>query len=212
MSGKTIIFDMDGTLMDSGRGLMNGVKYTLQQLGYPEPDSQTLRKFVGPPIREGLLRYGMPAELVPKGMQIAVNRYSSVGKFEADVYPGIEEMLAKLQKLGHSLYVATSKPEHLAVEILEKFGLAPYFTKICGADWSVARDTKDSVIRYLLENAGQQDEIVMVGDTVFDVTGAAAHGIPTIGVTWGYGGREEMRQAGAIAIADTTDELYEFLK
>ena len=209
---KYILFDLDGTLIDTGEGIMNSVAYTLERLGLPVPDRQTLRAFVGPPVREGFLKYGLPRQQLAQAMELCLGRYSTLGKWEAQPYPGMEQLLEKLLERSCKLCVATSKPENLAVEILEKFGLAGFFTIICGADWSQSRDTKDSVIRYLLEQVPEGARLVMVGDTVFDVTGAAAHGIPAIGVAWGYGDPEELRQAGALAIAATPEALPGLLK
>lgn len=209
---KCDIFDLDGTLLDTGEGIMNSVTFALKQLGLPVPDRQRLREFVGPPVREGFLRYGLPREQLGQAMELCVGRYSTVEKWAARPYPGMETLLHQLLAEGHRLYVATSKPETLAVEILEKFGLAPFFTDICGADWSVSRDTKDAVLRHLLGRIPEGAQMVMVGDTVFDITGAAAHGIPAIGVAWGYGDLEEMRSAGAVAIAADTRALFGLLK
>ena len=113
---------------------------------------------------------------------------------------------------GYRLFVATSKPEVTAVEVMEHFDLAKYFTRICGADLDWARNNKDQVIAYLLEQTPEQRPRLMVGDTAYDVTGAAAHGISTIGVAWGYGDVSEMRQAGAIAIAENPDHLLQLIR
>ena len=121
-------------------------------------------------------------------------------------------MLANLQALGHDLYVATSKPEDTALEIMDHFGLSKYFTRICGATMDEARNSKDKVIAYLLDTCGRGENIVMVGDTVYDVVGAKAHHIPTIGVAWGYGNVEDMEHAGAQAIAYDVPQLFELLK
>ena len=113
--------------------------------------------------------------------------------------------------MGFLLYVATSKPETTAVEILEHFDLAKSFDRICGADLEKKRNSKDAVIEYLLGLAGSDADMIMVGDTEYDVLGAAAHGIPTIGVSWGYGDVAAMRAAGAKAIADTMQALEAYL-
>jgi len=109
------------------------------------------------------------------------------------------------------LFVATSKPETTAVEILYKYELAQYFELICGATLDGTRSHKADVIAYLLNKIGSQEHAIMVGDTEFDVLGAAAHGIPTIGVAWGYGKVAAMEQAGAMAIAHTMEELLNFI-
>ena len=209
---KCVLFDLDGTLLDTGEGIMNSVAYALEQLGLSVPDRQALREFVGPPIREGFRKFGLPPARIGQAMQLCLERYNTVGKLEARPYPGVETLLKRLLAEGRSLYVATSKPENLAVEILERFGLAPFFTGICGADWSVSRDTKDAVLRDLLERIPAGARLVMVGDTVFDVIGAGVHGISTIGVAWGYGSAEEMLSAGAAAIAADPQALLALLR
>ena len=139
-------------------------------------------------------------------------RYTTVGKFENTPYPGIRELLEALTERGYVLFVATSKPEDMSLEILEHFDLARYFRQICGASLDASRSSKEDVIAYLLEHNGRDGKMIMVGDTKFDVLGAKAHGIPAVGVTWGYGKREQMCQAGAAAIVDTPAQLLEILE
>ena len=208
---KMILFDLDGTLTDSGEGIMNCAVYTLKHYGLPIPTEAELRTFVGPPLTESFARFGVPAEQLEEAVRIYRSRYIPIGKFENHPYPGIEELLEKLNRDGYKLYVATSKPEAVSIEILEHFDLAKYFVKICGASSDLARNTKEAVIAYLLEECGTGDTIVMVGDTAFDVRGAKVHGIPTIAVSWGYGLEEDMLQAGAAAIVHSMDELYQLL-
>ena len=208
---KTILFDLDGTLTDSGEGIINCASLVLEHFGLPVPDRQTMRVFVGPPLHETFVKFGVPDEKADEAVKVYRSRYHTVGKFENTPYPGIREILARLQTEGHRLLVATSKPEALSIEILEKFDLAKYFHRICGASMDRSRSTKENVIAYLLKENGTSDNMIMVGDTAFDVIGAAAHGIPTIGVSWGYGEVADMEKAGAIAIVYTTDDLYELL-
>jgi len=211
MKQKHILFDLDGTLTDSGEGIMNCARLALEHYGIPIPSEKEMRTFVGPPLHESFIRFGVPVEEADNAIKIYRSRYLTVGKYENFPYPGIPEMLAKLQREGHKLYVATSKPESTALDILEHFHLTNYFTIICGASMDKSRSTKADVIAYLLAQAGQVENCVMVGDTAFDVLGAKAHGIPTIGVSWGYGLVEDMRDAGAAAIAGNPRELYEIL-
>lgn len=208
---KAILFDLDGTLTDSGEGIINCAVYTFEQFGLPVPSREALRVIVGPPLRESLIRFGIPEDQVEEGIRVYRSRYIPIGKFENEPYPGIRELLEKLLADGHKLYVATSKPEATAIEILQHFDLAKYFVRICGASSDLIRNTKAQVIEYLLELNGNTENAVMVGDTAFDVLGAKAHGIPTIGVSWGYGENQDMVDAGAIGIAETMDDLYEML-
>ena len=209
---KAILFDLDGTLTDSGEGIMNCAKLALEYYGLPIPSEAELRTFVGPPLHESFIRFGVPAEEADNAIKIYRSRYIPIGKFENHPYEGIREVLEKLNALGHTLYVATSKPEAMSVEILEQFDLAKYFHIISGASFDRSRSSKEDVIAYLLDQCGDYEEKIMVGDTAFDVIGAKAHGIPTVGVSWGYGKVEDLEQAGAVSIAHTMEELFEALR
>lgn len=211
MPSKSIFFDLDGTLTDSGPGIMNCAKMTLEHYGIPVSDMSVLRTVVGPPLDQSFRRFGIPEENIEEAIKVYRSRYLTVGMYENNPYPGIEELLQKLQKDGFDLYVATSKPETTSVQILEHFGLAKFFTRICGAAMDLSRNSKESVIAYLLETCGTAGSAVMVGDTAYDVIGAKAHGIPTIGVSWGYGLVEDMQKSGAVAIAENVSELYDLL-
>lgn len=206
-----IFFDLDGTLTDSSEGITKCAQLALRHFGIEIEDRTTLTDFIGPPLRDTFPRRGVPADRVEEAVAKFRQRYLTVGKFENAPYPGIRDVLEVLKNQGYSLYVATSKPEETAKEILEKFDLARYFDVICGADMAGLRDEKDKVIAWLLSQIPREETIVMVGDTDFDVLGAKAHKIPCIGVTWGFGSRESMEQAGAIAVVDTMAELAEKL-
>ena len=208
MTKKAIFFDLDGTLTDSGEGIMNCAKLALEHYGLPIPTEAELRTFVGPPLHDSFIRFGVPAEEADNAIRIYRSRYIPIGKFENHPYEGIREVLEKLKALGHTLYVATSKPEKFAIQILEHFGLSQYFERICGASTDSSRNKKDQVIEYLLSLCGNEQPIIMVGDTHFDVLGAAVFRIPTIGVTWGYGTRESMADVGAAAIVENMEQLY----
>lgn len=209
---KAILFDLDGTLTDSGEGIINCAELALRHYGIPIPSREEMRVFIGPPLRDTFIKFGVPEDKAEEAIEIYRSRYIPVGKYENHPYPGIRELLEKLRDQGHQLYVATSKPEGMSVDILEHFDLAKYFTRICGATLDSSRSSKSAVIAYLLEQCGGVSEAVMVGDTHFDIIGAKAHGMPAIGVSWGYGKLEDMENAGAAAIAHTTDELFDLLQ
>lgn len=209
---KTILFDLDGTLTDSGEGIINCVIYALKYFGLPVPERESLRYFVGPPLHESFVKQGVPAARAEEAVAVYRERYVPIGMFENSPYPGIREVLRELYDAGHTLYVASSKPEWMCVQILEHFDLAKYFTQICGASMDTSRSSKEAVIAYLIAQNGRSDNMVMVGDTKFDVVGAKEHNIPCIGVSWGYGTIEDMQNAGAASIAYTMDELLDFLQ
>ena len=204
---KTILFDLDGTITDSGQGIINCVELALDHYGIQVSNREELRVFVGPPLRDTFLKFGIPEGEVENAISIYRSRYIPVGIFENDPYPGIRGVLQKLRAAGHRLCIATSKPESMAYTVLDHFDLTQYFDLICGATLDKSRDCKEAVIAYLLQQSPVGQEVIMVGDTHFDVLGAASHGIPTIGVSWGYGTVEDMLRAGAVSVVDTMDEL-----
>ena len=208
---KSILFDLDGTLTDSGEGIINCAILALEHFGCPIPSREEMRVFVGPPLHESFIRHGVPADQAEEAIRIYRSRYIPIGAYENTPYPGIRELLEALKAKGHKLYVATSKPEEMSIKILEHFDLAKYFDQICGATMDISRSSKEAVIAYLLEQNGCSDNMIMVGDTKFDILGASAHGIPAIGVSWGYGRVEEMQAAGAAAIACSMEELLALL-
>ena len=204
---KNILFDLDGTLTDSGEGIINCAILALEHFGLPIPSREALRVIVGPPLDQSFIRFGVPADRTDEAIRVYRSRYTTVGKFENYPYPGIRETLQALKAAGHRLFVATSKPEPQAKEILAHFELSHYFEQIAGATLDGSRSHKADVITYLLSLTGDVGQTLMVGDTAYDVLGAAEHGIPTIGVSWGYGEIADMEKAGAIAIAHTMEEM-----
>ena len=208
---KKILFDLDGTLTDSGEGIMHCAELTLQHYGLPIPSCTEMRIIVGPPLKDSFLRMGIASEELDNAVEYYRKHYLAVGQFENAPYPGIQVVLAKLKAEGNKLYVATSKPEAMAQNILRHFQMDGYFEIICGAVSDRNRSTKETVIAHLLTQLENKEDMVMVGDTIYDVNGAAFHRIPCVAVTWGYGVVEDMQAAGA-TIAHAMNELYELLK
>ena len=207
MTKKAIFFDLDGTVTDSGEGIMNCATLALEHFGIPIPSREEMRVFVGPPLDQTFIKFGVPADKTDEAIKVFRSRYTTVGKFENFPYPGIRETLQALKAQGHRLFVATSKPEVLANEVLDHFDLSGYFEQIAGATLDGSRSHKADVITYLLGLTGDVGQTIMVGDTAYDVLGAAQHGISTIGVSWGYGEVADMENAGAIAIAHSMEEM-----
>lgn len=213
MKRNYILFDLDGTLTDSSEGITNAVVYALEHYGIHE-NKKNLRKFIGPPLRDSFQEYyGFSPQKAAEAVEKYREYYNAGGMFENQVYPGIPRLLNRLNGAGKTLIVATSKPEGLARKILEHFELASCFYDIQGADLEGDREKKEDVIRYVLEKHGVTDteDVVMVGDRRHDVEGAAAFGIPCIGVLYGFGSREELERAEARWIAEDVGELEKLL-
>ena len=211
MKHTTVLFDLDGTITDSGAGVMHGMEIALAHYGLPIPDRQALRVIIGPPLRDSFIHFGIKPEDTEEALRVYRKFYVADGWLENSVYPGLDHVLKSLKEYGCRVYVATSKPEHMAKHILEHFNLAQYFDLICGASEDSTRDSKSEVIQYLLDQIEPDESIIMVGDTHYDVEGAAAFHIPTIGVDWGYGENEDMIKAGAVAIAKDAAHLLQLL-
>ena len=212
---KIILFDLDGTLTESGEGITKSVRYALEKMGKPEPDLQKLRVFVGPPLTEQFMIYaGMSREEAERAVSYYRERYSVVGIFENRPYPGIPEMLRSLREKGFLLAVASSKNVEAVDRVLEHFALKEYFDEAVGSELDGRRSRKADVIEEALrrfEEKGHREQAIMVGDKEHDVIGARETGIPCVAVTYGYGTIEELENAGASKIVHTVNQLQEYL-
>ena len=210
-----ILFDLDGTLTDSAQGVINGVLHACEQLGIEPPESDVIQKFLGPPLSHSFREYaGVEPDAITDAVRIYREYYDEVGKYENRVFEGIPELLTELVNQGKRLAVATSKVDYAAVSILEHFNLDHHFDVIAGADVSgELRGTKAGVIAHALEELRMCDgtSVVMIGDREHDIFGAQAHDLPSIGVTWGYGSREELEMAEATQIVDSIEGLTDYL-
>ena len=207
----SVLFDLDGTLTDSGPGITKAASYALEKLGMGTHAPSTLDYFVGPPLSWSFAKAGVSEDLIEEAIRLYRVYDLDKGKWENSPYDGIAALLTRLQEEGFRLFVATSKPEALSMEILRRFDLDRYFEIIAGATNDHTRENKNDVIRYLLEKTGDTGKTIMVGDTEFDVKGAADLKIGCIGVSWGYGSIENMKKAGAVGIAATPEKLYDLL-
>ncbi|HEL1811895.1 HAD family hydrolase [Streptococcus suis] len=210
---QTILFDLDGTLTDSGQGILNSVAYALEKMGIEEPDTANLNRFIGPPLYESFSRF---YQLSPEDTQSAVDAFrvyfKEKGMFENQLYPGIIPLLEELRTAGKTLVIATSKPEIFAKQILEHFGIAHYFDVIAGASLDSSRISKADVIGYAINQLEAfPKHAVMIGDREHDIEGARMHQLPAIGVLYGYGSNQEFEKAGATMIVETVQDLKKVL-
>lgn len=208
---RVVLLDLDGTLTDSAPGIVNCLGYALDALGVQHPDDATIRTFLGPPLAVTFREhFGMDDAMIALAIERYRERYHDVGLFENTVYDGIPAMLDAINAAGITMAVATSKPTVSATRILEHFGLDTHLAFIGGAELDRSRDTKALVIGHVLDALGldpTDDSIVMVGDREHDIHGAAEHGIPGIGVLWGYGDEAELRRAGAVSVTASPSAL-----
>jgi len=210
----SILFDLDGTIVDSAPGITASLAYTFEQLGLPVPSPAELVAYVGPPILDSFRDLaGFTPHESQRALDIYRVHYIETGVFDATVYPGIPELLKAIHDSGTPLSLATSKPETPATLILRHYDLLEYFDVITGASDDEVRSAKADVVEEALKRltaiGADISRPVMVGDRHHDVVGAAAHDVPTIFVRWGYGAPAE--EVGTIGVADTADELTRLL-
>jgi phosphoglycolate phosphatase len=216
---STVLFDLDGTLTDSGLGIGRSVAFALDALGKPALSDAQLRSFVGPPLPESFAAVGLDKVLIDQAIGKYREYFATTGMFENAVYPGIEPLLASLRHAGTRLAVATSKPEVFARRIVDHFGLTSYFDHVAGSGLDGSHRHKADVIALALAALGFDADsdpevragICMVGDRAHDAVGAAAHGLDFIGVAWGYAAPGELAEAGARDVAGTPSELSRLL-
>jgi len=209
-----VFFDLDGTLVDSGEGIMNSFVYALGKMGLPVPEKSVLGRYVGPPLLETFSKsFGLPEEKVRPAIAFYREYYREKGVFQNRKYDGVEKMLSDLKSAGTRLAVATSKPEPYAVQVVAGLGLAGYFDVVAGSKLDESRAAKNEVIEYAAERMGITDMsgIVMVGDTRYDAEGAKKAGVRAVGVSYGYGSEKELEDAGAEFIARDPGEVTRYL-
>ena len=212
---RLLMFDFDGTLFDTGPGVMNCVRYALEKLGIAENDQTRLRKFIGPPLADMFQElYGLDEVGAREAVRLYRERYQPTGIWECEPYPGISELLDHLKIAGYSLAVATSKPTPSASRILVRYGLDRKFDFVCGSEFDGTRSTKSEVIAEVLRRfglTGMPEQVLMIGDRKYDVVGASAFGVACLGVRYGYSDPGELEEAGAIAVVDTVSDLEQYL-
>ncbi len=214
---QAILFDLDGTLTDSREGITRCVQYALHAMGIEEPDLKKLEAFVGPPLdRSFMENYQMDQETAWKAVEKFRERFATVGIYENRVYPGVPEMLRALKEAGRTVAVASSKPQVFIKEVLRYFALQEYFDVVVGSELDGTRTDKEEVIAEALRQLGIGDKIrrsegVMVGDRKFDIQGARAHGLTSVGVLYGCAPAGELEAAGADYLAVDVEELTKIL-
>lgn len=214
MNFNTILFDLDGTITDPALGITNSVIYALKKFNIAPPPREELYKFIGPPLANSFEKYyNLTTEDSYKAVDYYREYFAPKGLFENKVYQGVQKMLSDLKNQGKRIILATSKPKIFADKILEHFDLAKYFEFTVGSNLDGTLTDKGEVIAKVLELANISDtsSVAMVGDREHDVIGAIKNNVYPIGVTYGYGSRDELLTAGAKKIADSPNELCSIL-
>ena len=214
---KAILWDLDGTIINSEEGITKCVQYALRAQGIDEPDLKKLLCFIGPPLdpvfRE---KYGMTADEAWQSVVKYRERFDAEGIFECQLYDGVKDVIIDMKRKGYLLALASSKPETACKRILEHFGLTPYFDEVVGSTLDGSISTKQQVLEELGRRMSSlcigKDEMCLSGDTKYDAAGAKAYGIRCIGVSYGFGTRDEMLAAGAEAVFDKIEEVETYIE
>lgn len=210
MKFKSVIFDFDGTICKTGEGIIKSAKYALEAFGYdvPEDDSE-LEFFIGPPLLVTFQeRFGADPQTALELVKKYRERYTNQGVYESELYEDIRGLLEALKNDGIKIGIASSKPQKYIETLLEKFGVIKYFDAICGVSFTADCETKASIItRCLAELNTPPDSAIMVGDKNYDIAGAKANNLLSVGVLWGYGNKFEFIEAGANFIAEKPQDI-----
>lgn len=211
-----ILFDLDGTLTDPGEGITKSIRYAFDYYGYPVESLEALRVYIGPPLAEEFMaRLGVDETRARAITEKFRERYNDIGWKENHPIDGMPELLASLKAHGKKLAVATSKPLPIAMRVLQYFELDRYFDVICGSAPDGSKGAKWLIVAETLRRLGVDEaakaQAVMVGDRMYDIIGGQKNGLTTVGLTMGYGSREEFAQAGVSYVADSAEELLAWL-
>lgn len=205
-----LLFDLDGTLIESAEGVRVSLAHAMQELRLPCPDLSDYTRYVGPPLEDTFRGMcAVPEALIPAAMQAYRDYYNAVGQHTNRVFDGICDVLAALRGHGLRLAICTSKNEPVAERVAQTLGLSPYLDAVCGSALDGSRRAKADIIPYALDTLGCADKAnaLMIGDTDFDARGAQLAGVDFLGVTYGYGTKESMQACGAIGFADSPEKL-----
>lgn len=209
-----ILFDLDGTLSDPKEGITKSFQYALAHFGIKVENLDELESVIGPPLKSSFMNfYQLKEEETIAAISKYRERFGKIGLYENEIYPGVKELLMELVDKGCQIAVASSKPTEYVEQICEYFQIKQYFHHIVGSFMDGRRVEKEEVIEEAIAQFGNisKDEIIMVGDRKFDVTGAHKRGLKAVGVTYGYGGRKELTEAGADFLVDSVQELKTLL-
>jgi phosphoglycolate phosphatase len=207
---EAVLLDLDGTLLDPFEGITRCYQHALERLSRPVVDAKALSWCIGPPLRENLRKIleTEDAALVERGVALFRERFDAVGWSETRPYPGALEALDALRAAGLRLFLATAKPQVFTDRTVARFGLDRRLEAAHGASLDAALDDKAVLVRRLLKERGVDPaRAVMVGDRRHDVRAGLENGLAVLGATWGYGSREELREAGALSLCDAPGDL-----
>ncbi len=211
---KYILFDLDGTIIDSGKGIKDSIKYSLKKVGIRESNEDVLNTFIGPPLLDSYMKnYGFNEEKAVEIVNIYREYYKDKGVYDNYLYDGIVEVLISLKDRGDNVILATSKPKIFAEKVLVQHGISKYFDFVAGATLDHKISNKDEVLQHIFNNVNIEiSNGYMIGDTKFDILGGKKFDLNTIGVTYGYGTLNELQKSGADFIVENPKSILNIIK
>lgn len=210
---SAVLLDFDGTIADTGRGIFNSIQYAVEKLGFEPLDSETLRRFIGPPIYDSFKReLGLDDEKSEFAVRKYREKYSEGGIYELDLYDGILPLMKTLKENDIKIGIASSKPQNFIIRLVDFLEIGNLIDFISAPSADDTPQSKASLINNAAEALNiSKDRIIMVGDRHFDINGANGAGVESIGVTFGYGSEEELKNAGATYIAGCAEEIADII-
>ena len=212
---KYVLFDLDGTIADTSEGVFNATDYMIQKQGYRKLSIEEKRSILGPPLWLSFSRFwNISGAELDRAIELYREYYAKYGLVQMKVYDGTIELFENLKNAGISLFVATSKPNHVTPQVLDYLGVTKYFDYVASPNPENESTDKSVLILDCLKHANctNKSEAIMVGDRLYDINGAVKSGIDSIGITYGFGSREELLSHGATYIADSTKEIERIIK
>lgn len=213
MHYANILFDLDGTLTDPREGITRSIQFALARLGIDEPDLTRLEPFIGPPLKQAVMRfYGFDEARAWEAVEHYRERFKVTGLYENRLFDGIPALLSGLREQGRTLYIATSKPVVFAREIARHFAFDQHFKVIYGSELDGTRSDKVELIAHLLaEEQLDPTQTLMIGDREHDLIGARRNGLDCAAVGYGFGSQQELAAHAPTYHFDTLAQLHEAL-
>ncbi len=208
-----VFLDFDGTIADTGEGIFGSVRYAIEAMGFEPLPEEVIGTFIGPPVFSSFKRaLNLSDEDSARAVEKYRERYVESGIYQLEIYDGMEKLMLDMKKSGIKLAIASSKPENFIVKILDFLKLDNLFDFISAPESDKAPESKAVLVERALKHFGvEKSKAVMIGDRYFDIEGARDAGIESIGVTFGFGSRDELQKAGATYIADTAEEIRKII-
>lgn len=208
-----VFFDFDGTIADTGVGIFNSVRFAVAAMGFDPLPEDRLRTFIGPPVFDSFKReLAMTNEQSEKAVEKYRENYTRSGIYQLEMYPGIETLIKELKESGVKVAIASSKPEKFVIKLIDYLKISNLIDFVAAPESDNAPEGKAVLVERALKNSGiEKSRAVMVGDRYFDIDGANGAGVESIGVTFGYGSEEELRNAGATYLADNAEEIRKLI-